>query len=39
VIKSGPRIGEAIVTSGAGLLHDGEPIEIRTTSAVLGAQE
>jgi RND family efflux transporter MFP subunit len=28
VIKSGPRLGEQIITSGAGLLRDGEAVEI-----------
>jgi RND family efflux transporter MFP subunit len=28
VIKAGPKVGDQIVTSGAGLLRDGEPIEV-----------
>lgn len=28
VLKNGPKIGDQIVTSGAGLLRDGEPIEV-----------
>jgi RND family efflux transporter MFP subunit len=28
VIKNGPKVGDQIVTSGAGLLRDGEPIEV-----------
>lgn len=28
IIKSGPKLGDQIITSGSGLLRDGEPIEI-----------